>query len=74
MTPNDLDLRGQFCPMTTIKLKRHLKTLKPGTTFMVFADDEDARVDFPAVVATTKNEFVAIEDKGEYQVYTITKR
>lgn len=74
MSNFDIDLRGQRCPMTTIKLKRHLKTLPAGTTFVVYADDEEALVDFPALVATTKNEYVSLENVDGYQAYTIRKK
>jgi TusA-related sulfurtransferase len=71
---NDLDLRGQTCPFTTVKLKRHLKALPPNTLFTVKADDDEARVDFPAVVATTNNEFVGVEEMHDYQLYMIRKK
>jgi TusA-related sulfurtransferase len=71
---NDLDLRGQVCPLTVIKLTRHMKKLPADTTFIVRADDSQARVDFPAVVATTKNEFIGVEEFPEYQEYTIRKK
>lgn len=74
MTDHNLDLRGMACPVTTIRLKRHLKAIPPGTTFDVLADDDEAKVDFPAVVNTTKNDYVAFEDLGNYQKYTIHKK
>lgn len=70
---NNLDLRGQVCPMTTVKLKRHIKALPPNSAFLVMADDEEARVDFPAAIKTLKCEYVGIEERDGYQVYAIRK-
>lgn len=71
---HELDLTGLSCPLTTIRLKRFLKGIAAGDTVRVKATDPEARVDFPALIKTSKNDFVSLVDEKGVQVYEILKR
>lgn len=56
-----IDLRGIRCPISTIRLKKILKTLAPKQVLSVVSDDEDARVDFPGVIKKSGATFTFTE-------------
>lgn len=56
-----VDLRGIRCPISTIRLKKILKTLVSNQVLSVVSDDDDARVDFPGVIKKSGATFTFIE-------------
>lgn len=71
---HELDLQGLRCPISTVKLKRFLKNVKPGETIRVKTDDDDARVDFPALIKSAKDDFVSFTEEKGIQTYEIMKK
>lgn len=71
---HELDLIGLTCPLTTVRLKRFLKKVPAGDTIRVKATDPDARVDFPALIKTSKHDFVSLIEENGVQTYEILKK
>jgi tRNA 2-thiouridine synthesizing protein A len=72
MTPRtNIDLRGVRCPLTTIRLKRAIKTLPPGTVVEVTTDDKEAKTDIPALLKTAGHVLVQQTTKGTHEVFEI---
>ncbi len=69
----DLDLRGLHCPVSTMRLKKFLKSKTQGGTFIVLSTDKEARVDFAALVMKF-NGSVNLTSCQEWDAYTITLR
>jgi tRNA 2-thiouridine synthesizing protein A len=68
---SDYDLRGTRCPISTMRLKKHLRSLKAGTIVRVLADDDDARIDFPALIKKSGHGFVKFTEHGDYFSFDI---
>jgi Predicted redox protein, regulator of disulfide bond formation len=66
-----IDLRGIRCPLTTIRLKRAIKELPPGTMVEVTTDDIEAKTDIPALLKTAGHVLVQHTLKGNHEVYEI---
>ncbi|MGD9670198.1 MAG: sulfurtransferase TusA family protein [Hyphomicrobiaceae bacterium] len=71
---HDLDLRGTRCPVSTMRLKKHLRSVPKGTTIWVLANDDDARTDFPALIAKTGSEFKSFKEAGDHFAFEIEVR
>lgn len=72
MTPRtNIDLRGVRCPLTTIRLKRAIKGLPPGTVVEVTTDDKEAKTDIPALLKTAGHVLVQHTLQGNHDVYEI---
>ena len=72
MTPRtNIDLRGIRCPLTTIRLKRAIKELPPGTVVDVFTDDKEARTDIPALLKTAGHVLVQHTLNKNHEVFEI---
>ncbi|MFM7009095.1 MAG: sulfurtransferase TusA family protein [Betaproteobacteria bacterium] len=68
-----IDLRGVHCPISTIRLKKILKTLVSKQVLSVVSDDNDARVDFPGVIKKSGASFVFIEKSDGTFEFEVTK-
>jgi tRNA 2-thiouridine synthesizing protein A len=69
---NELDTRGTRCPIPVMRTNKALKQLTDGE-LTVYADDPDAKIDIPALVATKKLKLVRVVDHGMYQEYVIAR-
>lgn len=73
MVDEKLDAKGMMCPMPIVMLTKKMKTMSPGQTLELVADDEGALEDVPAWVYRTKNELVEQRnDSGKY--YFVIKK
>jgi TusA-related sulfurtransferase len=72
-SPTTIDLRGVRCPISTIRLKKQLKVLSSGQVVNVLSNDDDARVDFPAVIGKSAATFTFTEHPG-YFSFLVTKQ
>lgn len=71
---HDIDLRKLKCPVSTMRLKKHLRTVPVGATFRVLADDADARIDFPPLFEKSGVEFLSFREHDEgYHSYEVRK-
>lgn len=69
-----IDCIGLYCPMPIVKTAEAIKSMKPGETLEVLADDKGIKMDMPAWCKATNNEFLGIEEeKGQFKVYVKKK-
>ena len=52
-TDLEIDARGHRCPTPTLRLRRALEQIRPGSTIRLLADDPLAKIDVPHFVAQT---------------------
>jgi TusA-related sulfurtransferase len=64
----ELDCRGQVCPIPVISLAKAAKSLQPGDTVVVAADDAAAAVDIPAWCRMKGHEYLGSEEPSVYRV------
>lgn len=68
-----LDATGLLCPLPVLKARRRLKSMTPGSTLRVLADDPAAIVDVPHFCAEAGHDLLSQSDEGPHQVYVIRK-
>lgn len=68
-----LDATGLLCPLPVLKARKRLKSMAPGTTLRVLADDPAAIVDVPHFCVEAGHELLSQSDEGKTQVYLIRK-
>lgn len=65
----ELDLRGLKCPLPVLKLRKHLRNLKPGSHLWVETTDPLAVIDIPAFCNETAHrllETVEMKDRHRF--------
>lgn len=67
------DIVFRMCPMHMLKAQEKMKELKAGEILEILTDYDGALDDLPAWCQKTGNEFVGIEDTGEYYKMYIRK-
>lgn len=68
-----LDTRGLSCPMPILRCKKEMKSMKPGQIVEVWSTDPGSKNDIPAFAKKQGDEFIGVEDKGNYSRYLIRK-
>jgi len=61
-----LDCFGLLCPMPIIQTARRLKGMKVGEVLEVVSTDAGIRADMPAWCRMTGQEFLGLEEEGEF--------
>jgi len=74
MVDEKLDAQGVMCPMPIVMLTKKMKTMSPGQTLELVADDVGALEDVPAWVTRTKNEMVEKRHDGGKYYFVIKKK
>ncbi|GAB2940089.1 hypothetical protein GCM10027280_30600 [Micromonospora polyrhachis] len=69
----DLDCRGQRCPLPVIALARRLPELPVGTVVRVLADDPAAAVDIPAWCRMRGQEFIGATSVAGSPAYAVRR-
>lgn len=65
-----LDCIGLYCPMPIVKTAAKIKQMKIGEVLEVLADDVGIKMDIPAWVKATGQEYLGLtEDGDEIKVY-----
>ncbi len=59
-----VDARGHRCPAPTLRLRRALEGVEPGTVVTVLADDPLARIDLPHFAASGGHALVDLKVDG----------
>ena len=73
MVDEKIDAQGMMCPMPIVQLTKKMKTMSPGQTLELVADDVGALEDVPAWVSRTGNEMLEQrQDSGKY--YFVIKK
>ena len=68
-----LDLKGLKCPLPALRLRKALKSMKPGETIGVACTDPLARIDIPNLLRETGDSLEAVEDAGGVLVFRVRK-
>lgn len=62
MADETLDCKGLACPMPIVKMAKQAKTMQPGDTLTVLADDPGFEPDVQAWVAAQGHELVSLDE------------
>ena len=74
MTPKKtLDARGLLCPLPVLKLRKRLKSLRPGEEIAMQADDPAAVIDVPHFCAESGHVLRSVAEADGVQTYVIRK-
>lgn len=68
------DIVYMMCPMHLLKLEEHIKELENGQILEIITDYDGALEDIPGWCARTGNEFLGLEDSGDYYKFYIKKQ
>ncbi len=68
-----LDATGKLCPIPVIWTKKSLKTMTPGETLKLIADDVGSLVDVPALLKKTGDKLLNIHQTDSEIEFTIKK-
>ncbi len=65
-----IDVRGELCPVPTLRTSEALNNMKPGETLLILTDDDAALEDISSLAKRTGNKYLgSVTDKGFYKVY-----
>jgi TusA-related sulfurtransferase len=67
------DIVYMMCPMHLLKLQEQIKELEQGQILEIMTDYDGALEDIPAWCDKTGNEFLGMEDSGEFYKFYIKK-
>lgn len=68
------DVVFRMCPMHLLKTRERMKELKEGQILEILTDYDGALDDIPSWCEKTGNEFLGIEDTGDYYKLYIKKK
>lgn len=68
-----LDTRGLSCPMPILRVKKELKSMKPGQIVEVWSTDPGSKKDMPDFAKKQGEEFLGYSDEAGYTRYLIKK-
>jgi tRNA 2-thiouridine synthesizing protein A len=68
-----LDLKGLKCPLPALRLRKALKSMKPGDAIEVACTDPLARIDIPNLLRETGDSLEGVEDAGGVLVFQVRK-
>jgi len=67
------DIVYMMCPMHLLKLQEQIKELEQGQILEIMTDYDGAFEDIPAWCDKTGNEFLGMEDSGDFYRFYIKK-
>lgn len=67
------DIVYMMCPMHLLKLQEQIRELETGQVLEIMTDYDGALEDIPAWCAKTGNEFLGMEDSGDFYKFYIKK-
>lgn len=68
------DIVHMMCPMHLLKLEEKIKELEDKQILEILTDYDGALEDIPAWCAKTGNEFLGIEETGDYYKFYIRRK
>lgn len=68
------DIVYMMCPMHLLKLDEKIKELEPGQILEIMTDYDGTFEDIPAWCEKTGNEFMGVEDAGDYYKFFVKKK
>ncbi len=72
--PTVVDARGHRCPVPTLRLRKALDGLPPGSRAMLLATDPMARIDAPYLMAELGGRVVSVEEADGVLTLTVETR
>lgn len=69
-----LDVRGLYCPQPVLRAKKAMDEMKAGEILEVLGTDPGSKVDLPAWVRRTGNEFLGAKEEKDCNRYLIRKK
>lgn len=69
----EVDAIGLLCPLPVLKARKVLADMKTGQVLRLLASDAMAQIDVPVFCREAGHEFIAMDDQGDAQVYTIRR-
>jgi tRNA 2-thiouridine synthesizing protein A len=67
------DIVYMMCPMHLLKLQEQIRELEQGQILEIMTDYDGALEDIPAWCEKTGNEFLGVEDSGDFFKFFIRK-
>jgi tRNA 2-thiouridine synthesizing protein A len=71
--PTDLDLKGLKCPLPTLRTRKALRALAPGSAIRVVCTDPMAAIDIPNLVRETGDRLEDQRTEDDMLVFTIRR-
>jgi tRNA 2-thiouridine synthesizing protein A len=68
-----VDCRGLSCPMPILRLKKELRSLKPGEIIEIWSTDPGSKKDMPDFAKQQGEEFLGYIDDQGYTKYLFKK-
>ncbi|MFZ6016048.1 MAG: sulfurtransferase TusA family protein [Nitrospirota bacterium] len=68
------DIVYMMCPMHLLKLEEQIKELENGQILEIITDYDGALEDIPGWCVRTGNEFLGLENSGDYYKFYIKKQ
>lgn len=72
--PTLVDARGHRCPVPTLRLRKALEELQPGSRAVLLATDPMARIDAPYLMAELGGRVVSVEEADGVLTLTVETR
>ena len=71
---NELDLKGEVCPMTFVKTKLALEGLNSGERLKVIFNSSEAKINVPKSLKELNYKVIKINDIDENNFYIIVEK
>ena len=71
---NELNLKGEICPMTFVKTKLAIENLNSGERIKVFFNSSEAKINVPKSLKELNYKVIKINDIDEDNFYIIVEK
>ena len=71
---NELNLKGEVCPMTFVKTKLAIESLNSGERLKVFFNSSEAKINVPKWLKELNYKVITINDIDENNFYIIIEK
>ena len=71
---NELNLKGEICPMTFVKTKLAIENLNSGERIKVFFNSSEAKINVPKSLKELNYKVITIKDIDENNFYIIIEK
>ena len=71
---NELNLKGEVCPMTFVKTKLAIENLNSGERIKVFFNSSEAKINVPKSLKELNYKVIAINDIDKNNFYIVIEK
>ena len=71
---NELNLKGEICPMTFVKTKLAIERLNSGESIKVIFNSSEAKINVPKSLKELNYKVIAINDIDENNFYIVIEK